>query len=589
MILTRGRSNLMWSCGGFTTAVFLGVFGWGCSDAPSASCVPGETVSCACPGGLDGTRVCSPNRIFLDCDCGTDAGQPDVKPDTGVPPDSGAPDAGPPTQRVHNVSGGPFIRGCDEAYDPECGPSEPPRTTETISSFGVDEFEVTVADYEACVLDGACSSANLTSSEGCNWAIEGHGSHPINCVTWSEAKTYCQWAGKRLLRDVEWEKAARGPDGRRYPWGDEPATCDLTNSSTCSGSTLMVGSHPLGASPYGAHDMAGNVAEWVMDSDAQGQTRRVRGGGFADPPVEHRTTYGVYRSPDERSPSLGFRCGDDFADRRLLAQMFIKASVCADESITARTYGDFVVGYSGGLGGMLLPLRHWLACAEGVSACDQDLVNCELAFSGSCFGLPGRCSGTLLECPHPDFPDTVHDCGDRIDGNVMCAMVNGVASCVAGPCDREGGRCEGDVAVECRDGALIKTPCADFAATCVATAEGATCVHEALSCQRDTVGCVGGNTVTRCVGAGSDGPGVGVLLQDCRAAVPGGACVPQPNNRFACAVPEAKAECDEEAVRCQGAVARVCTRGAWLEFDCASFENRRCRVTSTTEVRCIPR
>jgi formylglycine-generating enzyme required for sulfatase activity len=132
-----------------------------------------------------------------------------------------------------------------------------------ISTFWIDELETTSGQYMQCVEAGMC--AEPAGSAGCNGMIEARASHPINCIDWVQAQAYCAWADKRLPTEAEWEKAARGTAGRRFPWGDQLPNPQLLNYANNLQSTSEVGSYADGISFYGVHDMSGNVSEWTAD------------------------------------------------------------------------------------------------------------------------------------------------------------------------------------------------------------------------------------------------------------------------------------------------------------------------------------
>ncbi|MCC7262886.1 MAG: SUMF1/EgtB/PvdO family nonheme iron enzyme [Candidatus Latescibacteria bacterium] len=157
------------------------------------------------------------------------------------------------------IPAGPFTMGDNEGS----GGDEDPEHLVELSLFWLDKTEVTTAAYQACVAAGACAPAGQTA--GCNAPLADRAEHPINCVDWARAEAYCRWAGKRLPTEAEWEKAARGDDQRRYPWGDARPDGTYLNYNNLVGSTEPVGSHPAGASPYGVLDLAGNVFEWTND------------------------------------------------------------------------------------------------------------------------------------------------------------------------------------------------------------------------------------------------------------------------------------------------------------------------------------
>jgi formylglycine-generating enzyme required for sulfatase activity len=230
------------------------------------------------------------------------------------------------------VPAGTFMMGCNEAVDNECDPwvptwvpNEKPYHEVNLDAFEIDKYEVTAGEFKACVDARGCTAAD--TDQDCTYGVSGQESHPINCVDWNEAKAYCEWAGKRLPTEAEWDKAARGTDGRKYPWGNDYVDCDhaVQTATDCSIScTAPVGSKPAGASPYGAEDMVGNVWEWVEDcwhssysgAPSTGEvwsggdcTHRVlRGGGWNTGASYLRASSRVSSDPLNRIPWDGFRC-----------------------------------------------------------------------------------------------------------------------------------------------------------------------------------------------------------------------------------------------------------------------------------------
>jgi len=166
------------------------------------------------------------------------------------------------------IPGGSFWMGCNSDVDTECESDEMPYHEVTLGRYYMDKTEVTVDQYAGCVTDGSCTPPHTGGF--CNWGVSGKGSNPVNCVNWIQAGEFCAWAGKRLPTEAEWEKAARGTDGRKFPWGNDVATCQYavmySGKGGCgTGGTWNVCSKTAGNSPYGLCDMAGNVYEWVSD------------------------------------------------------------------------------------------------------------------------------------------------------------------------------------------------------------------------------------------------------------------------------------------------------------------------------------
>jgi formylglycine-generating enzyme required for sulfatase activity len=235
---------------------------------------------------------------------------PGVPTFTPLPP-TDTPIAFAPPGMVY-VLAGEFIMGSDEGDS-----DERPVHTVYLDAFYIDKTEVTNAQYWACVEAGACDAPSVTYYDA-NYA-----QHPVVFVSWNAADAYCRWAGKRLPTEAEWEKAARGTDGRTYPWG-EGIDCDHAQYNECTGRTVLVGSKPKGASPYGALDMAGNVWEWVANpydsgyysqSPARnppgpdsGEYRVLRGGSWNFNLWDARCASRRWYTPRLRGNYVGFRC-----------------------------------------------------------------------------------------------------------------------------------------------------------------------------------------------------------------------------------------------------------------------------------------
>ncbi len=184
-----------------------------------------------------------------------------------------------------------------------------------LDTFWIDEVEVTNARYRRCVAAGVCSPSPAQPRDAQGNRVEDYLTNPLYndypaLVKWPQAQTYCQWVGKRLPTEAEWEKAARGADGRPYPWGEEyrPDWANL------SGRPMPVGSHPQDRSPYGALDMGGNAAEWASDRyrpypgnprwlEEYARSLPVARGSGPEPGMYWPTTF---RVPEEGL--AGFRC-----------------------------------------------------------------------------------------------------------------------------------------------------------------------------------------------------------------------------------------------------------------------------------------
>ena len=218
--------------------------------------------------------------------------------------------------RMMFVPEGEFLMGSEDGDDDEY----PPHRV-NLDAYWIDQTEVSNTRYQQCVDDGACDPPIDTEY----YNDSNYSNHPVVYVYWRDAVDYCQWAGRRLPTEAEWEKTARGTDGRTYPWG-EGISCDRANYGDCDEfpRTSPVGHYPAGASPYGALDMAGNVWEWLGDWYDQdyykdspdrnptgpnsGGSRVLRGGSWYSYSNLIRAASRLRSNPNFTSRSLGFRC-----------------------------------------------------------------------------------------------------------------------------------------------------------------------------------------------------------------------------------------------------------------------------------------
>jgi formylglycine-generating enzyme required for sulfatase activity len=253
-------------------------------------------------------------------------------------------------QRFSSIDGMPQVFIPEGTFrmggmDARSAPDEMPAHEVTLDAFWIDQLEVTNAMYLLCIKNGPCQPPqNFRSLRRTDYFNNPEfNDYPVVYVSWGQAKTYCEWAQRRLPTEAEWERAARGDDWRTFPWGEDKADGLRANFNMLVGDTSRVGTFPLGASPFGVFDMAGNVAEWTNDfysapyyanlvnalnpmgPETSSSLRRVvRGGSLGDAEINIRVPKrssvlgsnlnavpGTSSYLGDFSPRIGFRCAAD--------------------------------------------------------------------------------------------------------------------------------------------------------------------------------------------------------------------------------------------------------------------------------------
>ena len=222
------------------------------------------------------------------------------------------------------VPPGPFVMGSDAARDPQADQREFPQHRVTLPGYWIGRYPVTVVQFRVFVEASGYQPADAGS-------LVGPDDYPVTVVTWHDASAYCRWLSERagvavtLPSEAEWEKAARGTDGRLYPWGDAPLDKSRCNFGCQVGNSTPVDRYvPQGLSPYGCADMSGNVWEWTRsllrkypyrpdDGREKMETRNdvlrvLRGGSWYYGPSNVRAAYRNWADPDYTRDNMGFRC-----------------------------------------------------------------------------------------------------------------------------------------------------------------------------------------------------------------------------------------------------------------------------------------
>lgn len=241
------------------------------------------------------------------------------------------------------IAAGSFKMGCDKDVEGNCPEDAEPVHEVALSSYAMDKFEVPVELFELCIAENVCTNDDpekphyRTSSDSyqCNIGNPERKNHPANCVTWYGAKAYCEWLGKRLPTEAEWENAAKSGKVQIYPWGNTPAaSCDNTvmkgSANGCgSNTTSPIGSKAAGVSEQGIFDLSGNVSEYTgdwyekkfysteeaskadplgLDEPEKDKFKVFRGGSYIYGENHTRSSFRGSAKLDAMDTDFGFRC-----------------------------------------------------------------------------------------------------------------------------------------------------------------------------------------------------------------------------------------------------------------------------------------
>ena len=353
---------------------------------------------------------------------------------------------------------GTFWMGCNAAKDVNCNAnaSEKPQHKVTLSAYYMDLTETTVAQYKACVEAGVCTvPASIEPTQYATYP--GKLDHPVNFVSWAQSQKYCKWRGPDfdLPTEAQWEMAARGScekNGstadaptcaaamRTYPWGEPTATCNyavMANGFVACGNndTMAVGSKPAGDSPYGLHDMAGNLSEWARDdydanfyssspsvnpvNDTGVKPRVFRGGYYYSGAQGLRGSIRYTIAADTPWDSVGLRCIRVVSPADLCASVTCPAIACATNTCDATT-GQCVA----------TKLSDGAACEDGSACTSNDQCVGGTCFSGGATNCDDGNSCTKDACaPVAGCSHVGSDSNTCSDGSLCTAD-----SCVAGVC-----------------------------------------------------------------------------------------------------------------------------------------------------------